>query len=229
MSARWAFRLAAISAVAMPVIALFMKVTEKACTTPMAPLTALQLVRSDRDIERIFGAPGQTCSGDPAKLVAELHSANLVDMFAYIPAYMAFFVLLAYALGRRDKVIGWAAIALSIACATADAVENMVQFQMTDAPGEAPPSLMALIIAVHAKWIGLAIVTTLCGVMLARRGGIGWIALATGVAPLATSLWAMAAPEVAGPFLLAGMFVPTTVLAGVALWKSFARENAPGA
>jgi hypothetical protein len=223
MSAMWAFRLAVISAIVMLSVSTLMAVTAAPChPLPMSTLTAFELVRSAADLQRIFGMPGDVCRAD---LIAQLDHANLIDSFAYIPAYTAFYALVAFALGRRGGALGWIAIAIALGCAVADVFENISMFQLSAAPDVASPWLTGLIVSTNAKWVGLAIVTTLCGVMLARRGGLWWIALIACAAPLASSLWALAAPDAAGQYLIPGMVVPSVLLLAVAVWGSFAREK----
>ena len=134
MSGKIAFRLAVIAAVAMLAIAAFMGVTAPPChPLPMSTLTAFELVRSVADLQRIFGMPGDACRAD---LVNQLDHANTIDMFAYIPAYTAFYALTAHALGRRDRTLGWIAVALAIGCAVADVFENLAMFHFSAAPDQ---------------------------------------------------------------------------------------------
>jgi hypothetical protein len=221
MSEKMAFRLAVIAAVAMLAIAAFMGVTAQPCQPlPMSTLTAFELVRSVADLQRIFGMPGDACRAD---VVSQLDHANTIDMFAYIPAYTAFYALTAHALGRRDRTLGWIAVVLAIGCAVADVFENLAMFHFSAAPDRDSPWMTGLIVSTNAKWVGLAVVTTLCGVMLARRGGFGWLALPLCLAPMLASLWAVAAPDAAGQYLIPGMVVASVLLLAVAVWGSFAK------
>jgi len=232
MSAKWAFRLAVISAVIMLSVSTLMAVTAAPChPLPMSTLTAFELVRSVGDLQRIFGAAGDVCRAD---LVAQLDHANLIDTFAYIPTYTAFYALVAFALGvagsgKRNSALGWIAIALALGCAVADVFENISMFQLSASPDVASPWITGLIASTNAKWVGLAVVTTLCGVTLARRGRLWWIATIACAAPLASSLWALAAPDAAGQYLIPGMVVPSVLLLAVAVWGSFARAKPAGA
>jgi hypothetical protein len=188
----------------------------------MSTLTAFELVRSVDDLQRIFGAPGEACR---VALAAELDQANLIDSIAYIPAYAAFYALVLYALGRRDRAIGWIGVALTLGCAVADWIENLAMFRLSAAPDAPSAWLAALMISTNVKWVGLAVVTTLCGVMLARRGGLGGLALLGCAAPLLPSLWAVLAPDAAGQYLIPGMAVASVLLLAVAVIKSFHRGD----
>jgi hypothetical protein len=215
MGARLAFGLGTVAAVAMLAIATLMAVTASPCSPlPMSTLTAFELVRSVGDLQRIFGIPGDACR---AALVTQLDHANIIDTFGYIPAYTAFYGLVVYALGRRDRTIGWIAVAIALGCAVADVVENIAMFQLSAAPDAESPWILALMVSTNAKWVGLAIVTTMGGAMLARRGGLGWIALVACAAPLATSLWVVAAPDAAGQYLIPGMTIASVMLLAVAV------------
>jgi hypothetical protein len=228
MSETLAFRLAVIAAVVMLAISTLMAVTEPSChPLPMSTLTAFELVRSVGDLQRIFGMPGDACRVD---LVAQLDHANVIDTFAYIPAYTAFYALVAYALGRREAMFGLVAVVSALACAVCDVAENMAMFQLSAAPDQASVWLTVLIVATNAKWVGLAVVTTLCGVMLARRSRFGWSTMLMCAAPLATSLWAVADPDAAGQYLIPGMVVASVTLLAVSVMGAFVRpvtEQAP--
>jgi hypothetical protein len=180
-------------------------------------------VRSVGDLQRILGMPGDACRVD---LVAQLDHANVIDTFAYIPAYTAFYALAGYALGMRDRTLGWITAALAIGCAVADVFENIAMFQLGAAPDQASPWIMALMVSTNAKWVGLAVVTTLCGVMLARRSRFGWSTMLMCAAPLATSLWAVADPDAAGQYLIPGMVVASVTLLAVAVMGAFVRPAA---
>ncbi len=213
MSARWAFRLAVVAAVAMLVVATFMAITAPPCNPlPMSTLTAFELVRSAADLQRIFGEAGDACR---TTLVPQLDHANVVDTFAYIPAYTAFFVLTAWGLGEKARGPAKPAIYLALACAVADVLENLAMFALSATPDASSPWMMVLIVFTNLKWVGLAVVTMLCGVMLARRGGFGWVALLLCVLPLVPSIWALINPDAAGQYLIPGMVVASVMLLAI--------------
>lgn len=221
MNATLAFRLSVAAAVIMLAVSAFMKVTAEPCNPlPMSPMVAFELVRSVADLQRIFGMPGDACRVD---LVAQLNHANVIDTFAYIPAYTAFFVLVAYALGRADRWLGLGAIACAVVCAAADVVENMGMFALSRAPDVWSAWGMALVAATNVKWVGLAVVTTLCGAMVMRRGRFGWFTQVLCAAPLVTSLWALAQPDAAGQYLLPAMVVASVMLLAVAVMGAFVK------
>lgn len=224
MGAKWAFRLAVIAAIAMLAIATLMSVAAPPCNPlPMSTLTAFELVRTDADLQRIFGDAGAACRVD---LVLQLDHANLIDSVAYIPAYAAFYALVLYALGRRDRVLGWIGVVIVVVCALADWVENYSMFQLSAWPSGAA-ALGSLQVSTEIKWVGLAVATTIAGVMLARRGGFGWAALVPCTAPLVTSLWSLAAPDAAGQYLIPGMTIASVMLLAVGVVGSFRNESSP--
>lgn len=226
MGSKIAFRLAVVAAIAMLLIATLMAVTAPPChPLPMSTLTAFELVRSVSDLQRIFGAAGDACR---IALAPQLDHANFVDSFGYIPAYTAFFSLCAYAIGRRHHALGWITVALTLGCGIADVFENLAMFALSAAPDAESPWLIGLIVSTNAKWIGLAVVTTLSGFMLTRYGGLGWIGV-LGAAPLVTSFWALLAPDAAGQYLIPGMIVASVMLLGVAAVGSFHRWGGPPA
>jgi len=224
MSEKLAFRLAVIAAVAMLVIGAQMAVTALPCRElPMSALTAFELARNVDDLQRIFGLAGEACR---APITAQLDHANVIDAVAYIPAYTAFYALVLFGLGRQDGLIGWAGVAIALACAVADWIENAAMFQLSAAPDELSGWLLVLMISTNLKWVGLAVATTLGGVMLWRRGGLGWLGFLACAVPLPVSLWALAAPDAAGRWLVPGMAVASVMLLAVAVWGSFARDAA---
>ena len=118
------------------------------------------------------------------------------------------------------------AILIALGCAVADVFENISMFQLSAAPDTQSPWIMAMMASTNAKWVGLGVVTTMGGVMLARRGGLGWIALIACAAPLVTSLWAVAAPDTAGQYLIPGMTIASVMLLAVAIVGVFRKAPA---
>ena len=225
MSARWAFRLAVIAAIVMLATSTFMAITAPPCNPlPMSTLTAFELVRSSSDLTRIFGEAGMSCR---AALVPQLDHANIVDTFAYIPAYTAFFALTAWGLGETSRGPAKVAVLIALACAVADVFENLGMFALSATPDATSPWLIVLIVFTNIKWVGLAVVTTLCGVMLARRGSIGWVALPLCALPLVSSIWAVINPDAAGQYLIPAMVVASLVLLGAALHGALRRGSPP--
>jgi hypothetical protein len=225
MSARLAFRLAVIAALIMLGVGAWMGVTAPSCRPlPMTAMTAFELARSAGDLLRIFGAPGEACR---APLVAQLDDANVLDAAGYIPAYTAFYALVLFGLGRRDAGLGWAGVSVAIVCAIADWIEDVALFNLSGAP-DAPASWLSLLIAfTNVKWVGLAVATTIGGVMLARRGGFGWLGLVACAAPLVSSFWAVISPDAGGQYLVPGMAVASIALLAIAVVGSFAKQAAP--
>jgi len=216
MTTKWIFRLAVIAAALMLAVIPFMAITAAPCNPlPMSTLTAFELVRTTAEVQRILGLAGETCR---AALASQLDHANVVDTFAYIPAYTAFYSLTALALGVRNRGLGRLTAILAVACAIADVFENIGMFTLSATPDQPTPWLLGLMIATNIKWVGLAVVTTLCGVMIAQRGSAWMIALPICAIPLASSLWAVAAPDAAGQYLLPGMTIASVFLLLVAIW-----------
>jgi hypothetical protein len=224
MSERTAFRLAVLAALAMLGVGVFMGVTAAPCRPlPMSALTAFELVRSVEDLQRIFGVAGDVCR---APITAQLDHANLLDTIAYIPAYAAFYALVLFGLGKRDATLGWTAVTITLICALADWIENAAMFELSAAPDAPADWLPTLIAATNLKWVGLAVATTLGGVMLWRRGGLGWLGLIACAVPLPVSIWALISPDAAGQYLIPGMAVASLMLLAVAVWGSFGKVAA---
>ena len=224
MMTKWTFRLAVIAALVMLAVAPLMAIAALPCNPlPMSTLTAFELVRTTADVQRILGQAGETCR---IALAPQLDHANFVDTFAYIPAYTAFYGLVAWGLRARDRGLGLLTLIVAAACAIADVFENIGMFTLSASPDAPTPWLQILIIATNAKWIGLGLVTTLCGLMIARRGGAWMVALPVCAVPLGTSLWAAIAPDAAGQYLLTGMTIATVFLLLAAIWGAVRGDNA---
>jgi hypothetical protein len=209
MTSKWVFWLIVVAAVAMVAVSPFMEITAPRCNQlGMPPLTAFELVRSVADLQRIFGMPGDACR---AAMIAQLDHANVLDTFAFIPAYAVFYVLMAWDTGKYHG-LKWPTITLALICAGADVVENAAMFQLSKAPDEASPWLTTLIVATNVKWVGLAVVTALCGLMRARMGKLGRQLFPYTLAPLASSLVALVAPNAAGIFMVPAMMMATLAL-----------------
>lgn len=223
VTTKWTFRLAVIAAALMLAVIPFMAITATPCNPlPMSTLTAFELVRTTAEVQRVLGLAGETCR---TALASQLDHANVVDTFAYIPAYTAFYGLTAWALGARNRRLGWLTVILAIACAIADVFENIGMFTLSAAPDAPTPWLIGLMIATNIKWVGLALVTTLCGVMIAGRGGLWVVGLPICAIPLVSSLWAVAAPDAAGQYLLPGMTIASIFLLLVAIWGAIRSDR----
>lgn len=201
----WLFRLAVAGALAMLASIPFLGVAAAPCNPlPMSPMIAFELVRTVEDIQFLLGLPGDACR---MALAQQLDHANLVDTFAYIPAYVAFFAFAALGLGARSRMLGRGTALLAVICGVADVAENMGMLALSATPEDPGLWLTVLIVATNVKWVGLGVVTTLCGLMLARRGGMWRFLAPICAAPLAIAIWAVAAPQAAGPYLLSGMTI----------------------
>lgn len=227
MKARFDYVLALAFAALMVIAAAFMPVSAPPCNPlPMSPMIALELARSADDLHRIFGDSDAVCG---VTLAAQLDHANIIDTFAYIPAYAGFFAFVAFALGRRHRLLGSIATVLVIVSAIADVCENIGMFNLSSLPENAQPWLTLLIVSTNIKWIDLAVTTTLCGLMVARRGGLWLAALPVCALPLAPSLWAAADPDAAGQYLLPGMIIASLCLLLIATWGAIKGDTAQSA
>lgn len=184
------------------------------------PIAAFELARSVSDLQVIFGQPGDACR---AGITATLDQANVFDAAIYIPAYTLFlaFVLLglragtgAGTLARRLAGVG---AGVAVASALGDYVENAALFQLSAAPDVASVWMPVLIGATNFKWVGLGLATALGGVVLWTRGGLARAAIGPCSLALVAGVAAIAAPGVAGPWLLESMTVAWLPLLAVAV------------
>lgn len=213
MGERWGFRLAIVAALVMLGVGTLLAIPAPPCNAlPMSTILAFELARSVQDLQLIFGQSGDACR---AALVPQVDHVNVVDIIAYIPSYTAFYGLTAYALGRRDRALGWITVIAALGCAIADVFENIALFSLSAAPDAPSPWLMALIVSTNFKWVGLAVVTTLCGVMVARRGGLGWMVAIACALPLVPAIWAVISPTGGGPFMIPAMVIASVTLLAV--------------
>lgn len=218
MTSKLAFRFTLLAAIVMLAMGALMGVTAPACgALPMEPLLAFELARTGDDLRRIFGAAGEACR---APLAAQFDHVNLLDSLVYIPAYTSFYIFTLLGIGRR-AMLARIGVALALICAIADEIENQALFRLSAAPDGGSIWLSVLTVATNIKWSGLGVVAMLGGVMLTRRGWWGWLAFVACVAQLGTALWALAAPDAAGTWLLPGATVAALVFLALALWGSF--------
>jgi len=224
MGEKWAFRLAVIAAIAMLGVTTLLTIAAPPChPLPMSTILAFELARSVEDLQLIFGQPGEACR---AALVPQVDQLNTIDIIGYIPTYTLFYGLTAYALGRRDRALGWLTVAIAIVSGLADVAENTALFSLSAAPDAPSPWIPALIVATHIKWVGLAVVTALCGLMLARRGGLGWVLGIACALPLVPAIWAVISPAGGGPYMMPAMVIASVALLGVGIVGAVRRQQA---
>src|SRR4051812_23704458 len=74
-----------------------------------APIIAFELARSEEDLERIFGSPGDCRE----RVIARMDSINWIDVLVFIPVYATF--LVSFFLGARAWNIALADIGVKLA------------------------------------------------------------------------------------------------------------------
>ncbi len=174
------------------------------------PVLALELARSTRELETMFGPAG---SPDRARWVAAVDRGDAID-FAFIVIYGVFLIGCARAFGggRTSQVrIG---IALALLACLSDVAENLCLFVITARLGsDYAAFLPALGVATWVKWSSIAGALASIATGLWRRGRWGKVAGA---------LAAVALPMTIGAGLLRGVLAELMLLvitlSFVAIW-----------
>ncbi len=90
-----------------------------------AAVSAFQRSKTPADIAAVFGTPA-----DPARIAA-MDALNMIDLWAFIPAYALFLCAAAILLGGLKNRWTQAAIVFALIGAIGDAVETWKQLQLT--------------------------------------------------------------------------------------------------
>lgn len=125
-------------------------------TGGLSAIMAFEFVRTPADVASLFGV--EPCR---STLIAAQRSGILLDAFGFIPAYTAFLTLAAMASG-----VGWRRwlVALSLIAGLSDEIEGVLLWRIVASLPGAQGQIDALWIAVHLKFLCLALATF----------GIGW-------------------------------------------------------
>ena len=131
-----------------------------------APILAFEFARSVPDLHALFGPAPGLCR---AAVTTALARVNWADCLLFIPIYGAFLILSLRAVGGTASAWTRRAMwAVLLAC-LADYAENACLFAIADAPDFASPALTALAWATGAKWLLLAVVGVVSGVLVTRH------------------------------------------------------------
>ncbi len=162
-----------------------------------APIIAFELARSVTDLQAIFGTTPGACRG---AIAAHMDTINLIDSLAFIPAYGLFLIF--FFLGRTSKsrALAYAGVSIAVLACLADYAENFALFNLSPNP-DSPVWIPLLIGATETKWVALG-VAGLAAIPLLWNGGLGWVALVTGVVGLAAALMTIPASPLIGPYSL---------------------------
>lgn len=194
-----------------------------------APMLAFELARSEADLQALFGSPSDACR---ATLIARLDLENRVDVLVLIPLYTVF--LICFLLGAPGRGARWAraGIALVVAAALADYVEDACLLRLTPDLDATSAWLALLPFAAGVKWIALGAATAIAGFLQARGDGKlafrSLAAIACGVAFVA-AVAAIAAPASFGqalPNALGASWSLLLVSAGIELHGSRLQRTA---
>lgn len=125
-------------------------------TGGLSAIMAFEFVRTPADVAALFGA--EPCR---STLVAAQRTGVLLDNLGFIPAYTAFLVLAAFATG-----VAWRKwlVAILLVAGLSDELEGVLLWAILDALPGTQGQIDALWVAVHLKFLCLALGTF----------GVGW-------------------------------------------------------
>lgn len=174
------------------------------------PILAFEFARSVADLQALFGATPGPCR---QSITAALDRMNLLDSVLFIPVYGAFLVLALQAIGGTSSPWTRRAVALALMACAADYAENACLFAIAPTPDVASSALRWLAWTTGAKWLLLAVVGVLGGVLVsAQRPRLRWLVLATCIAGAAVVVATLVNPARFGRWASAGVAVSWLVL-----------------
>ncbi len=128
-------------------------------------ILAFELVRGPEDVAALFG-------DDPcrSRLVEAMNRINMIDAWAFIPAFVSYLVLGALAVRAHGRTIASLAIITAIAAGLCDEAEDQILLNITgDLPGT-QVQIAWLFWLVRAKFALLGISPILIGILLFMQG-----------------------------------------------------------
>jgi len=143
------------------------------------PVLALQIARSARELETMFGPAG---SPERAQWVVRVDRGGAID-FAFIAIYGAFLIACMRALEEKHPRRVRIGIFLGLLACIADAIEKACLFAITARlGGDYTGALAVLAVTTWIKWLSIAACLALLSNAMRRRGRwgavAGWIASA---------------------------------------------------
>ena len=138
------------------------------------PIISFEFVQTPSDVEALFQP---ACR---ATIVRAQHTGLLLDIFGFVPAYVAMLLTALLALSRKVgvKPLLYAGAAFTIVAAICDQVENVQLLRILDALPGTPDIISILMPAVRIKFGVLAVAVLCVGALLIRAPGVlRWFAL----------------------------------------------------
>lgn len=181
----------------------------------ISPILAFEFARTPDDIAALFGK--MPCTGD---LVAAMDRINMIDVYAFIPLFVAFLACGALANRAHGGKLALFAAVLAISGGISDQIEDRILFVITaDLPGT-QAQLDRLFWFVHFKFAALALSAILTGWLLLKQELLAKIAGAAIIIGSLVSLFGLMG-EPWWPLISPWMAASWAVLLGIAIWKGF--------
>ncbi|MGH6871538.1 MAG: hypothetical protein ACREHE_08530 [Rhizomicrobium sp.] len=133
------------------------------------PIVSLELARSPKEAQLIFGKDASTCDKD---LIGHLNAANLADEQVIIPLYGVLFAFFFFAAMEQSLRLPLLGVALTVVAVICDYREDDYLALITGDHTHAQNWLVPLQWATDVKWMCLAFASALGGAMFSRRGGL---------------------------------------------------------
>ena len=133
-----------------------------------APIVALELARSQSDLDAIFGAEPSACR---TTIVAAIDLTDWVDTFVFAPSYGVFLALF-FASRARSGRAARLGIGLAVTAVAFDLLENACLLTLTGSLDARSSSAVLLPWMTGVKWLALGMAGLPEAWIFAREGGI---------------------------------------------------------
>lgn len=130
-----------------------------------APIIAFELVRSEADLQALFGTEDDLCR---AEMIARMDAINWIDVLVFIPIYGAFLLFFFMGMQERNVFLGRIGVKLAVAAIVTDYVENLCLMQVTPRLDVSSVWMPLLPWATGAKWLALGAIAAVAGLMFAK-------------------------------------------------------------
>ena len=131
-----------------------------------APIIALELARTQADLDAVFGSTEGTCR---TAMIEKMDAINWIDALLFVPIYGAFLLFFFTGMRERDLRLGNAGIAASWIAILGDYFENTCLMQLTPSLDATSVWFTLLPWATGIKWLALGIGCGLAAALLATR------------------------------------------------------------
>ncbi len=189
-------------------------------SSELRPILAFEFARTPADIAALFGE-------DPcrSRLVRAMDTLNIIDVFAFIPLFVAFLVTGAMAVKEHGRTLALLAAIIAVIAGLCDQAEDQILFAITPNLPGTQAQLDWLFWFVHVKFAGLALAGMAIGWLAFRDSlfgkGVGAMMIVGGL----VSLFGLTGSDW-WPLASLGLVLAWVPLWAYAIWSGFIRKAA---